>query len=276
MPNCVTAVADDALNGAAFTVRVGPSDVARVSALLGYLRQARPDVKKIGMVDDGSDSGQVYDRLLTDRAGRSGITYVGRGPDSDPGAAIQQLVAQGAQAVVLPDQPASATRTSQAVRQLGLSGKLQLLGFGGLATYDFPAQAGDLSVDSILVATNQGYLTGTPESAWSSGYRAFVNAITHQYGLATNGVEMRGTPAPADCVLGWSRAVERAGSFAGADVMKAWETLDIPAAETALGVRERVTAAEHTAVAPDGVFVYSWSKDGSRYRLKQLAGPSAG
>jgi len=53
----------------------------------------------------------------------------------------------------------------------------------------------------------------------------------------------------------------------------AWEQLDVPATRTALGVREKATPANHTTVAADSVFVYSWVRSGSAYRLRQLAGP---
>ena len=67
-----------------------------------------------------------------------------------------------------------------------------------------------------------------------------------------------------------------AGPFRGADVARAWERVYVPSAETALGVTERPSAADHTSVGPDGVFLYTWTRDGSRFRLKQLASQPAG
>jgi hypothetical protein len=69
----------------------------------------------------------------------------------------------------------------------------------------------------------------------------------------------------------WALAVARAGTFAGAGVVHAWEGLDLPATETALGVRERLSPGGHAAVSRDGVLAYTWVKEGTRYRLRQLA-----
>jgi hypothetical protein len=88
-------------------------------------------------------------------------------------------------------------------------------------------------------------------------------------------VEIQGNPAIADCVLQWSRAVEKAGTFTGKAVASAWEQLDLPATETALGVRESASPGNHTTVPAGSVFVYSWIKSGTGYRLRQLAGPPA-
>jgi len=277
MPNCLTSVTDDALSGAPTSFRAGASDRTRIAALLSYVHQSRTDVRKVGLLA-GDDSAPGYDRLLGDEAGRAGLTYVGRAgaPDADPTAAVQQLAGQGAQAVVVVAQPAFAIRAAQAVRQLALGGRLMLLGFDALASYDFPDVGGDPALGAVLVATNRAYLTAGSDAAWPPAYRAFVGTATREYGTATNGVELQADPVAADCVLQWSRAVRRAGTFRGPNVTRAWEGLYLPSTDTALGVTERPTAADHTAVGPDGVFVYTWSRDGVRFRLKQLAGPAAG
>jgi branched-chain amino acid transport system substrate-binding protein len=277
VPNCLPSVTDDALNGAPSSFRVSASDRTRVAALLAYVRQSRTDVRKVGLLA-GDDNAQGYDRLVADEAGRAGLTYAGRAgaPDADPAAALQQLAGQGVQAVVLAAQPAYAIRAAQAVRQLGLGGKLLLLGFDALASYDFPDVGGDPALSALLVATNRAYLTASPDTTWPPAYRAFVGTAAREYGTATNGVELQADPVAADCVLAWSRAVRRAGTFRGPDVTRAWEGLYLSSSDTALGVTERPTAADHTAVGPDGVFVYTWSRDGARFRLKQLAGPALG
>jgi hypothetical protein len=87
---------------------------------------------------------------------------------------------------------------------------------------------------------------------------------------------MQAAPAGADCVLQWARAVDRADTLRGADVARAWQAVDLPAAETALGVRERVAAADRSTISAESLFVYSWVMEGSRYRLKQLGGPGPG
>src|SRR5262245_4882781 len=277
LPNCVTRVGDGALGGAGLTFRVGASDQTRVAALFSYLHQSRPDVRKVGLLI-GDDAAQAIERVLTDQAGRSGLTYVGHAgvADADPAPALQQLVNQGAQAVVLADTSAAAVRAAQAVHLPALAGHLVLLGFGALTSYEFASAGGDAALGSVLATTNRAYLTGSPSAGWPPAYRAFVDTTTRQYGTAANGVEMQADPAAADCVLEWAHAVRRAGTFQVSGVVHAWEGLFLSAADTALGVTERPTAADHTAVGPDGVFVYTWTRDGSRYRLKQLAAPLAG
>jgi hypothetical protein len=64
--------------------------------------------------------------------------------------------------------------------------------------------------------------------------------------------------------------VRAAGTFAGAAVARAWERLDLPAAETALGVRERLTPGDHSAVGQDGLLAYTWAREGTRYRLQPV------
>lgn len=58
-------------------------------------------------------------------------------------------------------------------------------------------------------------------------------------------MEIQATPAFADCVMQWARALQDAGTFAGVNVARAWEQLDIAGGGMALGVREsssRLTA----------------------------------
>ena len=71
----------------------------------------------------------------------------------------------------------------------------------------------------------------------------------------------------------WAKAVQAANGFDGTAVAKAWESLDVPAAESLLGVRERFAADDHDAVPADGLDVYQWVKNGDRWGLKQLTGP---
>jgi ABC-type branched-subunit amino acid transport system substrate-binding protein len=276
-PNCVVQVADDALGGARSSFEAGPSNRTEVAALLNALRRAHPDLKKVGLLDEGDELGHSYDAQLTAQAAAAGLAYVGQvvaGAGADQRAALQQLVGQGAQVVVLAQQPATAAAAAQAAGQVGGARPL-LAGFGSLADYGFPSLGGDPAVGALVATTTQAYLTDLPRAQWPAGYRDFVSTASRQYGLATDGVQMQATPAGADCLLQWSRAVAQAGTFRGADVTRAWETLDLSSAETALGVRERLTPADHSAVAPDAMSAYTWAREGGRYRLKQVAGPSA-
>ena len=276
VPNCVTSVAGDALTGATFSFRSDASERSGVATLLAYLRQSRPEIKKVGLLDDGDETAQTYDRQLAEQAARFGVTYAGRATasEADPRPAVQQVVAQGPQAVVLVADPAAAARISQAVQQVAGNAKPQILGFHGLSGYEFPYLAGDTAVNSVLANTTEAYLTNVPESSWPAGYRDFVRTLTRQYGYATNGVDMNGNPAAADCLRQWAKAATRAGTFRGPDVVRAWETLDLDASETVLGVRERLSAADHNAVGQTGVMLYSWAKEGNRYRLRQLSAPA--
>ncbi len=53
---------------------------------------------------------------------------------------------------------------------------------------------------------------------------------------------------------------------------RAWEALDIPAAQSVLGVHERFARDDHDAVPMDGLSLYQWTKTGANWSLKQLAG----
>jgi branched-chain amino acid transport system substrate-binding protein len=277
VPNCVTAVTDNAMNGAPLSFRAQVPERVGVGALLDYLRRARADIKKIGLVDEGDETGQSYDGQLNGQTGPAGLVYVGHtvvgAAEADPRPALQQLLAQGAQAVVLSGQPQTAARVALAVNQLGLTGRLQVLGLGSLSGYSFATAAGDAAVGSIFASSIQAYASDVPSGRWPAGYRTFVNRVTSQYSLQANSDEMKGVPAAADCVVQWALAVQRAGTFRGADVARAWEGLDIPAADTTLGVEEKPSATDHNTVSQQGVYVYTWTRQGTRLRLKQLAGP---
>jgi ABC-type branched-subunit amino acid transport system substrate-binding protein len=272
VPNCVTSVSDDALNGTTGTFRSGPTDRARVQALLSALKRVHPEVKKLALLDEGDELGPPTDKLLADESAHQGLTYAGRTVLSEGGdhaAAVQGLLGQGVQGIVMSSQLEDATRTAQAVQQLSGNRPL-LLGLKEPSTYEFASQAGDAAVGALVASTNQSYLTGTSPGSWPAGYRSFVNSVSHGYGLAANGVQIQGAPEAADCVLLWAAAVERAGTFRGADVVRALQFLDLPASETALGVHEKLSTTEHSTVTADGVFAYTWVKDGNRYRLQQV------
>lgn len=278
MPNCVTTVADDALTGAAFSFRSDAGERASVTTLLAYLHQSQPEIKKVALLDDGDETSQSYDRQFADQSAHYGLAYVGRATatESDPGAAVQKVLAQSPQAVALSAQPGTAARIAQAVQQLAANARPLILGFRGLSGYEFPSLTGDIAVNSVFANTTAAYLTDVPDSSWPAGYRTFVHSLTRQYGYATNGVDMNGNLAAADCLLQWSRAVTRAGTFRGLNVVKAWENLDLDRSETVLGVRERFSPADHHAVSQSAMLIYQWAKQGSKYRLRQLPTPAVG
>jgi branched-chain amino acid transport system substrate-binding protein len=271
--SCLIRATDESLGGARSTFRVGAANSAEVAVLLDAVRKARPDIRKIGLLDEGDELGRSYDSQLTAQSSGAGLGYVGHvaaGVDGDQRAALQQLATEGAQLVVLSQQAAGAARAAQAALQLG-AGRPVLAGFRALADYGFPSLGGDAAVGALLVSTPQEYLTSVPQAQWPPGYRAFVTAAGRTYGFGTENAQLRAEPAGADCLLQWARAVTEAGTFRGATVVRAWETLDVPAGETALGVHERLTPGDHSAVAQDQLVAYAWTKSGSRYLLKQVS-----
>jgi hypothetical protein len=242
-----------------------------VAVLLNAVRHARPEVRKIGLIAEGDELGRSYDSQLTAQSGGAGLGYVGHvdlAPDGDPRAALQGLAGQGAQLVVLSQQPLAAARTAQLAGQLG-AGRPVLAGFGAVASYAFASQGGDAAVGALLVSTPQWYLTDVPAAQWPPGYREFVDAAGAAYGFGTEGVQLQAAPAGADCLLQWTRAVRAAGTFNGQAVARAWQALDLAAWETALGVRERLTTGDHSAVSQDQLVAYAWARTGTRYQLKQ-------
>lgn len=280
-PHCALDLATDSLSKWPYTFRVQERDVDRIGALLGYVSRSRPDIKRVGLISDGEPATQADDRELRDQASRFGLQYVGSvggaggavGGDQHP--LVQQLLQKGAQAALLPAAPGIAARTVQAVTDLGAGKQLQLLGTSGLGAYAFPKEAGDGVSGLFFESTIQSYLSDVPEAAWPRPYASFFHRISSQYGYASNGVEMKGLPAAADCVVAWSKAVKAAGSFDGAAVVRSWESLDLGPAQTVLGAHEKFGPDNHDALGPDGLYVYQWVKNGDRWGLKQLAGPHA-
>jgi branched-chain amino acid transport system substrate-binding protein len=276
MANCVAMMeADDLINGAPFSFRTQEPTAARIPALLTYMQRGA-SVKKLGLVIDEGISGRDYDQQLTDLAAKYGVQYVGAAfaaNASDQRPLVQQLLQRGADALVLSDNQATAGRTLLALKQLNAIGRVRTFGFSGLGAYSFPQQVGDLAAGLTFASTVQTYLSDLPQGRWPPAYRDFVTRIQTRFGPAENGVEMRGRPAAAACITEWARAVRAANDFDGARVARAWERLDVPAAESVLGARERFSPTDHNAVAEDGLFVYQWARTGTRWGLKQLAGP---
>jgi branched-chain amino acid transport system substrate-binding protein len=275
-PSCTLDLSAEALSRFPFTFRIQERDGDRIGALLGYVLRSRSDIKRVGLVNDGEPATQAYERELRDQASRFGLQYVGSvqgAGAADHRPLVQQLLQKGAQAALLPAAPSAAGRTVQAVSQLGVSKQLQLLGTSGLSAYSFPQETGEGVNGLVFESTIQSYLSDVPEARWPPPYAAFFHKVTSQYGYASNGVEMKGLPAAADCVVEWSRAVKAAGSFDGTAVSRAWQTLDLPPDQTVLGAREKLAPGDHGALGPDGIYVYQWVKNGDRWALKQLAGP---
>jgi branched-chain amino acid transport system substrate-binding protein len=276
MPNCLTTMAaDDLMARAPYSFRASAPAAADVPSLLGYVQQGT-QVKKIGLIAQSDGAGQEYDRELGDQAGRFGLQYLGAAfvtATGDQKAQVQQMVKQGVEAVVLSGDPAVAAKTVQAIAALKLGGRLRTFGFGGLGGTAFVQQAGDPAAGLVFVSTIETDMSDAPEARWPAAYHDFVKRAQARVGATPNGVAAAASPAAADCVADWARAVRAAGDFDGAKVVKAWQALDVPAAESLLGVRERFSPADHDAVPPDGLFVYQWTKNGTGWLLKQLAGP---
>jgi len=270
MTSCLTRLSDEAMSAARASFRVGPANSAEVAVLLNAVRATKKN-PRIGLLDEGDELGRSYDSQLVAQSSGAGLAYIGHlaaPPGTDQRAALQQLVAQGAQLVVLSQQPAAAVRIAQAATQLG-AGRPVLAGFGALADYAFASQGGDAATGALVATTPQLYLTSAPEARWPPAYRTFVDASSRLYGLGIDGMQLQAAPAAADCLRQWARAVRQAGMFRGAAVARAWEALDLPASETSLGVRERLTTGDHNAVAQDQLVAYTWTKEGTRSMLVQ-------
>jgi branched-chain amino acid transport system substrate-binding protein len=276
VPNCLTSMAaDDVMRAAPFSFRAQAPDHAYVPALLGYIQRSTP-LKKVGLVTDDDGAGQDTDRQLSDQAGRAGLQYIGAAfaGAGDQKAQVQQMLQRGAEAVVLSGNPATATRTLQAIRAANAGARLKAFGLSALGSYGFAQQTGDPVNGLTFASTIEQYRSDVPETRWPAAYHTFVRSVQARYGPAQNGVELNGVPAAADCVLQWARAVQAANDFDGTKVAKAWETQEVPAAQSALGVREQFTPTNHDAVPADSLFVYQWARAGDRWNLKQLAGPT--
>jgi branched-chain amino acid transport system substrate-binding protein len=278
VPDCLTNMtADDLMVNAPYTFRAAAPDQASVPALLGYVQHGT-QIKKIGLVAENDGIGQSHDAQLSDQAPRFGLQYVGAAfvpAGADPKAQVQQMLKLSADAIVVSDDPVTAAKTVQAIAALKATAKLKTLGFAGLGAYAFPQQAGDAANGLTFTSTIETYLSDVPQARWPPAYRDFVTRAQAKFGLAANGAEIKAVPAAADCVLQWARAVQAANGFDGTQVARAWETLDVPAAQSVLGVRERFAADDHDAVPADGLDVYQWVRNGDRWGLKQLIGPAA-
>jgi branched-chain amino acid transport system substrate-binding protein len=276
VPNCLTNMAaDDLMQNAPYSFRAGAPDQAYMPTLLGYVQHGT-QMKRIGLITEQDGVGQEYDRELSDQAPKYGLQYLGAAfvpPTGDQRLQVQQMLKQGADAVVISNNPATAAKTLQAITLLKAGARLRALGFSGLSGYGFVQQAGDAAGGLVFVSTVQTYLSDVPEVRWPSAYRDFVKKVQARFGLAPNGLEVRGTPAAADCIVEWARAVQAANELDGTRVARAWESLDIPAAQSVLGVHERFAPDDHDAVPVDGLSVYQWAKNGANWGLKQLVGP---
>ena len=276
VPNCVTAMAaDDVMRTARFTFRAQEADSARLGALLSYMRK-NTQIKKVGLIADDDGVGHGYDGQLSDQAGKAGLQYIGAAfvaSTGDHKAQVQQMLQRGAEAVILSSDPSTAGKTLQAIKLLNATTRLKAFGFNSLASYDWVQQVGDAARGVIFDSTVEAYLSDVPEARWSPAYRNFSKQVLTRYGTAPNGVEMQGIAAGADCITQWAKAVQAARDFDGMHVVKAWETLDIPAADSVLGVREQFSNTEHDAIPPDGLCIYQWVKNGDRWGLRLLAGP---
>jgi branched-chain amino acid transport system substrate-binding protein len=278
VPNCLTSMAaDDVMRTARYTFRAQEPDSSRMVSLLAYIHK-NTQLKKVGLVADDDGVGHSYDSQLSEQAGKAGLQYIGAsfvgiGSTGDQKTQVQQMLQRGAEAVVLSNNPATAGKTLQAIKLLNAAAKIKAFGFSGLDSYSWVQQLGDVANGLVFNSTVLAYLSDIPEARWSPAYRDFAKQVIARFGTAPNGVEMQGLAAGADCVAQWAKAVESARDFDGSDTVKAWETLDIPASESVLGVREQFSPTNHDAVSPDGLCTYQWVKNGDRWGLKLLQGP---
>jgi branched-chain amino acid transport system substrate-binding protein len=276
IPDCLpTPVTDDALAAAASSFGTAEGSRTRVTTLLSYV-QRKAQAKRIGLLMSADADGQTTDAELRAQAQALGLQYTGSAPlpaaGGDMGPAVQQLVAGGAQAVVLPDDPIAAAQAVQALQASGARSQVLALGFEALAHTSYPQLGGDAAMGTVFAASIHSYLTDVQRSSWPPAYRTFVDTVKARYGYATDSREIKGLPAAADCVQLWARAVREANSFAGDQVIGAWERLNVAAGDSILGTEERFAPHQHSAIAGGGMFVYQWARAGTGYRLQQLMG----
>lgn len=277
VPNCLTAMAaDDVMRRARFSFRAQEAASARMVALLTYIRK-NTQMRKVGLIADDDGIGHGYDSQLSEQSGKAGLQYIGAAfvtGTADVKTPAQQMLQRGAEAVVLSNDPATAGKTLQAIKQLNASAKLKAFGFSRLSSYSWVQQLGDPASGLVFASTIQAYMSDVPEARWPPAYRSFAKEVIARYGTAPNGVEMQGLAAGADCIAQWARAVQAARDFDGTAVVRSWEALDIPASESVLGVHEQFSPANHDAVPPDALCIYQWVKNGNRWGLRLLAGPA--
>lgn len=278
VPNCLTAMAaDDVMRRARFSFRAQEADSARMGALLTYIRKST-QMRKIGLIAEDDGAGHGYDSQLSEQSGKAGLQYIGAAfvaGNTDLKTPAQQMLQRGAEAVLLSNNPATAGKTLQAIKQLNAAARLKAFGFSGLSSYSWVQQLGDPASGLVFASTIQAYLSDVPEARWPPAYRNFAKEVIARFGTAPNGVEMQGLAAGADCIAQWARAVQAARDFDGTAVARSWETLDIPVSESVLGVHEQFSPANHDAVPPDALCMYQWVKNGDRWGLRLLAGPGA-
>jgi len=276
VPNCLTAMAaDDVMRRARFSFRAQEADSARMVALLTYIRK-NTQMRKIGLIAEDDGVGHGYDSQLSEQSGKAGLQYIGAAfvaGSADLKTPAQQMLQRGAEAVVLSNNPPTAGKTLQAIKQLNAVAKLKAFGFSGLSSYSWVQQVGDPAGGLVFASTIQAYMSDVPEARWPLAYRSFAKEVIARFGTAPNGVEMQGFAAGADCIAQWARAVRGARDFDGTAVARSWEALDIPASESVLGVHEQFSPANHDAVPPDALCIYQWVKNGDRWGLRLLAGP---
>ena len=278
MPNCVPVQgSDDAMQGATATFRTEAPVAGTAQTLLQALRQRHPEARKVGLLAEEGPDGHYYDARLADGVRNAGLEYVGAAfvadANADQGPPLQDLVNKGVQALVLSGDPAVAGRSAQILGGMGQTGKVQLLGPPSLASSQYADAGGPGAFGTIFAGSIQTYQTNEGEGRWPAVYRGFVKAITTQYGYAAGGSEMQGSAPVADCVVDWAAAARKAGGFEGSGVIKAWQTLDLPAGSTVLSTRERFTPTDHDAIDPNALFVYQWQTGGGQRALQQVGGP---
>ncbi|HEY4028290.1 MAG TPA: ABC transporter substrate-binding protein, partial [Candidatus Dormibacteraeota bacterium] len=108
LPNCLTNMAaDDLMQGARYSFRAQAQDHASVPALLGYVQHGT-QLKKIGLIAEEDGVGQSFDQQLSGQAARFGLQYLGAAfapATGDQKAQVQQIIKQGAEGVVLSNNP---------------------------------------------------------------------------------------------------------------------------------------------------------------------------
>lgn len=254
----------EALDGIEYTFRWQDPDQFRVPRLLQYLED-NTDVSSIALVYEDDDTGQGYDRMLSEIASDYGMEYAGfqaTRPD-DQSHRSQVEAVQDADAILVSNNATSAAKTAAAVDEIGYEGLL--VGLSGLQGFTYIEGGGDGAEGTIFVGNYIGFFTDDPEDTWPERYRRHVQQVVEQYGVTegpqTGVDQFNGTTLPADCLVAYARAANGAQSFEADAVVSSWESLDIPAEETLSFVNAQFGPDDHEAYGQEDLFVYEWTRN---------------
>jgi branched-chain amino acid transport system substrate-binding protein len=276
---CEVAIdSDTALNGQPYAFNMNPDNKVVVDSLLNYLKK-HTSVRSVGMVYERDASGEQANSEFQASASKYGIKYLGVQYTSSNEAnyvpQIQKLMSSGA--IYMSNLTPNNVETAVSAQQAGYKGLI--INGTGAQTYFYPQGAGPAASGTIFVGPPIFLpgLTSVPESQWPSGYRDFYNQSIAAGDKIAHGTkpgleELEGTADAAACIQFWAAAARRAGSLNGPAVAKAWESLNVPASQNALGLAATFENRQlfHNA---NQLYIYRWHYADGKWAVQTLAKP---